>query len=294
MNGVRTTPGTAGDVDRPPAPAPAPGLARILDPEIVPFEVWDLMVDSSLWAERFYEPGFSLALRNGIETLREGRGMTRSNGPVPKCVTGFEAIFLSGGRSGEQRTCAELDGIAATIAVAKEGVFGGVVGGVHWLRSRGLSGWVLDLGQSQLKLATPDRQWTFPRDSTRLRAAGEVSSFEIPVQRRRLREFVALKLQLALTESQRRPEALVFALPTRLAADGTPLGGNYAGLRGYREMIPETLELAGLSDVPSFVLNDAELAAFSARADPRLAQFRKILVLTLGFGIGAALVCRSN
>ena len=271
-----------------------PAIERVIDPEIVPFEVWDLMVDGSLWAERFYEPGFSLALRNGIETLREGRGATRSNGPVPRLVAGFEAVFLSGGRAGEQRTPAGLDGIAATVAVAVEGVFGGVVGGFHWLRSRGLSGWVLDLGQSQLKLATHDRQWTFQRDSTRLRAAGEVPPSEIPAQRRRLREFVALKLQLALAESQRRPEALVFALPTRLAADGTPLGGNYAGLRGYREMIPETLELAALSDVPAFLLNDAELAAFSARSDPRLAGFRKILVLTLGFGIGAALVCRSD
>lgn len=269
-------------------------MCRILDPEIVPFEVWDLVVNDSLWAEKFYESDFPPALRNGIETLREGRGVTRSNGPVPPLVAGFEAVFLSGGRAGEQRTLAALDGIGLSIAVADEGVFGGAVGGFNWLHSRGLSGWVLDLGQSQLKLATPDRQSIFPRDSTRLRAAGEVSPVEISVQRRRLRDFVALKLQLALTESQPRPEALVFALPTRLAADGTPLGGNYAGLRGYREFIPDTLELAGLADVPAFVLNDAELAALSARADARLAGFRKILVLTLGFGIGAALVCRGG
>lgn len=290
MNGRPTTQGTAQDGDRP----TAPGWARILDPEIAPFEVWDLMVDGSLWSQRFYEPDFPLALRNGIELLREGQGTTQSSGPVPRLVAGFEAVFLTGGRAGEQRPLAGLDGIATPFAIAEEGVFGGVAGGFHWLRSRGLSGWVVDLGQSQLKLATPDRQWIFQRDSTRLRAAGEVSPFEIPVQRRRLREFVALKLQLARTGSQRAPEALVFALPTRLAADGTPLGGNYAGLRGYREMIPETLKLAGLSNVPSFVLNDAELAAFSARADPRLAGFRKILVLTLGFGIGAALVCRAG
>jgi len=274
-----------------PSKAPGPAPVRLHDPEIRPFEVWDLVVDNSLWADRFFGPDFHHALQRGIETLRDGRGATRSNGAVPSFVAGFEAVFLSGGRAGAQTT-AEPSGVMTIIA--HDTVFAGADGGLHWLRSRGLRGWVLDLGQSQLKLATPDHKWTFQRDPTRLRAASEVSSFEIPVQRRRLREFVALKLQVALAESQSRPEALVIALPTRLTADGTPLGGNYAGLRGYREMIPDTLDLAGLSGVPAFVLNDAELAALNARSDPRLAGFRKILVLTLGFGIGASLVCRSG
>ena len=117
---------------------------------------------------------------------------------------------------------------------------------------------------------------------------------EILRQRRRLREFIAVKLQIAMAETGRQPEAVLFALPARLDDDGTPGTGDYAGLRGYRELIPDALLLAGLAHVPSFVLNDAELAAFSARADPRLAAFHKILVLTLGFGIGAALVCRSG
>lgn len=290
MNAALPNPGSAESMVQPTAGDVS--ICRILDPEIVPFEVWDLVVDGSLWAEHFYAPDFPHALRRGIKTLRDGRGVTRSNGPVPSCVAGFEAVFLSGGRSGEQRRFAELAGIAT--AVAEEGVFGGVAGGLHWLRLHGLSGWVLDLGQSQLKLATSGHRWAFQRDSTRLRAAGEVPPCGVPAQRRRLREFVALKLKMALTESQRRPDVLVCALPTRLGDDGTPLGGNYAGLRGYREMIPDALQMAGLSGVPAFILNDAELAAHGARHDPRLMPFRKILVLTLGFGIGAALVCRAN
>jgi predicted NBD/HSP70 family sugar kinase len=65
-------------------------------------------------------------------------------------------------------------------------------------------------------------------------------------------------------------------------------------MRGDRTLLPDALAMAGLPDLPLFVLNDAELAAFSARADPRLAQYRKVLVLTLGFGLGAALICRSR
>ena len=68
--------------------------------------------------------------------------------------------------------------------------------------------------------------------------------------------------------------------------------GDYAGLRGYRDFVPDVVKSAGLSDVPAYVLNDAELAAFRARANSELAAFQKILILTVGFGIGGALVRR--
>ena len=113
-------------------------------------------------------------------------------------------------------------------------------------------------------------------------------------QRRRLREFIALKLQLALAETRQRPQAVVVALPTSLSDDGTPGTGDYAGMRQDRALLPDALALAGLSGIRLLLLNDAELTAFNAREDPRLKQFRKILVLTLGFGIGAALVCRAS
>ena len=187
-----------------------------------------------------------------------------------------------------------MSGFPCAVCYGADGVFAGARGGFDLLQSRGLCGWTLDLGQSQLKLVSPERRWVFPREITRLRESDKVAMLEVPSQRRRLREFIALKLQIALSEIAHRPQALVAGLPTRVTADATPLGGSYAGLRGYRELIPDALELAGLSDVPAFVLNDAELAAFSARVEPRLTGFRKILVLTLGFGIGAALVCRSG
>ena len=267
-------------------------LERICVPHVMPFEVWDLVVGQSLWAEQFYQPGFEHYLADGIALLRAGHGVTRSKGPVPAAVAGFDAVFLTGGRVNA------LEGLKRNppegFFLGVDDVFGGVSGGMGFLVERGLAGWVADLGQSQLKLATPTRRWVFQRDSTRLRAHGEVESAELPAQRRRLREFVALKLQLALAQTRLRPQALLAGLPARLGADGTPKGGNYAGLRGYRELIPDALELAGLVDVPALVVNDAELAAFGARIDSRLAGFRKILVLTLGFGIGAALVTRSS
>jgi predicted NBD/HSP70 family sugar kinase len=119
-----------------------------------------------------------------------------------------------------------------------------------------------------------------------------VSPAEAPAQRRRLREFISLKLQFAMSESGQRPGAMVFALPAKLDDNGTPHGSNYAGMAGDRALLIHGLEQAGLGSLPLFVLNDAELAALSARLDERLAAFRKVLVLTLGFGIGAALIHR--
>jgi len=186
----------------------------------------------------------------------------------------------------------ELAGVSAPMVFGEESLFSGARGGFDLMQTRGLSGWVVDLGKSQLKFAAPGRRWTYPRDWTRLRIAGDVSASEAPTQRRRLREFIALKLQFAMVESSQRPRAMVIAMPAKLDDDGTPHSSNYAGMAGDRALLPDALKLAGLAGVPLFVLNDAELAAHSALLDARLAGFRKVLVLTLGFGIGAALIHR--
>jgi hypothetical protein len=269
-------------------------LERVHHPEIVPLEVGDLWVEELVFREQMLRVGFVPALRQAIELLAAGRGATRSNGPLPPIVAGFEVVYLDGGRSNDREIREGLAGLDCEVISGTGGVFAGLSGGFELLRARERSGWVLDLGQSQLKLASPTHAWTWPRDSARLLEASHTSASALPAQRRRLKEFIALKLQLAIAEVREIPQTLVAALPSRLAGDGTPLYGTYAGLRGYRNLIPDALEQAGLRDVPVFVLNDAELAAHSARLDPRLANYRKVLVLTLGFGIGAALIHRGG
>jgi hypothetical protein len=282
------------DSDSEPAPETSSALVeRVQCAEILPLEVWDLWVDGAILSDRISDWGFVPALRRAITILHAGQGATRSNGALPRSVERFEAVFLAGGRVQKKGLQEGLSGLPCPVVIG-EGAYDGIHGGFELLKMRGLAGWVLDLGQSQLKLATGHQLWTFRRDFSRLRSRTQISPLEVPAQRRRLREFISLKLQLALAETQQRPQALVFALPTRLAEDGTPETGDYAGMKHDRALLPDALASAGLSDIPLLMLNDAELAAFSARPDPRLARFRKILVLTLGFGIGAALVCRSG
>jgi hypothetical protein len=274
------------------ARANPPALERIRHPEIAPIDLSDFAVGGlTLW-ESIQGRGFPFALRMAIPTLRHAGGAGRSRGGAVATAPAFEAIFVTGGQMADQSQRAWLSGFPWPVFFAREPVFGGARGGFECLRTRGLNGWVADLGQTQLKLMSSRRRWVFPRDWRRLRATGTVPLAEIPAQRRRLREFIALSLQIALAETVRSPRALVFALPARLAVDGTPGPSSYCGMSADRMLLPDALALAGLSDLPTFVLNDAELAALSARLDPRLAGFQRILVLTLGFGIGAALIQR--
>jgi len=262
-------------------------------PEVLALEIWKLQLANGTLGDWCHDPDFPVALHEAIETLRAGRGITSLNEPLPSAVAGFEAVMVSGGRADESELGSKLTGFPCQVFFGKDGAFAGERGGFDILQFYGLHGWVLDLGQSQLKLSTPSNRWIFRRDSTRLRMAGSVSSFEVPSQRRRLREFIAMRLQMAMAETGTRPDALVCGLPTRVAADGIPRSSSYAGMGDDQTLLSDALTLAGLPGLPVLVLNDAELAAFSARSDSRLTHFRKVLVVTLGSGIGAALINRS-
>ena len=86
--------------------------------------------------------------------------------------------------------------------------------------------------------------------------------------------------------------AQAHAYTARLARFGVAALG--FGVGPVHDALPESLVRAcEVTGLPLLVINDAELAAHSARLDSRLAKFRKVLVITLGFGIGAALINRS-
>jgi hypothetical protein len=91
------------------------------------------------------------------------------------------------------------------------------------------------------------------------------------------------------------PAALCLALPCPL--DGTLIpGGSTYGWEGHAPLVADLLHAAGLTGPGGggtvLVLNDAELAAEAARRDARLADRRRVLCLTLGFGPGGALLVR--
>ncbi len=125
----------------------------------------------------------------------------------------------------------------------------------------------IDLGQTQLKLMTRATSLVFPRRLPYGRAALPEAE-----GRERLRAFVGEAL--AATGPH---DGVVLGLPNRLNAEGVAEASTYPGLYG------PVAEVFG--DMDWVVVNDAVL---TARGYPP-AEGTKRLVITMGFGVGAAL-----
>ena len=93
----------------------------------------------------------------------------------------------------------------------------------------------------------------------------------------------------AITQHAPDPERLVLALPCPLDDACVPGPCSY-GWQGEAELVPRILEVARLDAAAVLVLNDAELAAETALASTTGAAPSRMLVLTIGFGPGGALV----
>ncbi|WP_369414450.1 ROK family protein [Corallococcus soli] len=208
-----------------------------------------------------------------------------------------DAAYLSGG-------LAELDGFQAalkeaTVAlpcpvhVAPTPRFAPVHAGLHMLEAQGFNTPVcVDVGQTSIKCARPGSTRVFERDLTHLPPLfiGQPR----PRDGHHIRDtvvFIAGALNTFLKEDARTaPDALCLALPCPLDEDLTPGGCTY-GFEGAASFVPDILARAGLPEAggPVFVLNDAELAAESARRDARVTG-QRVLCLSLGFGPGGALL----
>jgi hypothetical protein len=125
----------------------------------------------------------------------------------------------------------------------------------------------IDLGQTQLKLMTPSASLVFPRRLPYGRAALPEAE-----GRAQLRALVGEALAAAGPY-----DGVVVGLPNRISADGVAESSTYPGLYGPVEAV------FGKRDW--VVVNDAVL---TARGYPPPGQERR-LVITMGFGVGAAL-----
>jgi hypothetical protein len=125
----------------------------------------------------------------------------------------------------------------------------------------------IDLGQTQLKLMTPSASLVFPRRLPYGRAALPEAE-----GRERLRAFVGEALAAAGPY-----DGVVLGLPIRISAEGVAESSTYPGLYGPVEDVFGRMDWV--------VVNDAVL---TARGYPP-ADGTKRLVMTMGFGVGAAL-----
>jgi hypothetical protein len=120
-----------------------------------------------------------------------------------------------------------------------------------------------DVGQTAIKLVMQGREWLRPRN-----------------QQRPAVDFIAG----ALAELS---GPCLLALPCVLEDDLKLTDCSYDWLA---DDLRPMLRKAGLDDERALIMNDAELAAVASMSDPQVPLDKRTLVLTLGFGVGAALL----
>ncbi|MCY1032966.1 ROK family protein [Corallococcus sp. BB11-1] len=269
-------------------------------PGITPLEVWNLPVSGrELW-EVLGSPWVEEDRRAGVPgTTLTARLMPALAEALALLVTRHapDAAYLSGG-------LAELDGFQAALKeatatlpcpvyIAPTPRFAPVHAGLRMLEAQGFNTPVcVDVGQTSIKCARPGSTRVFERDLTHLPPLfiGQPR----PRDGHHIRDtvaFIADALNTFLTEDPRTaPDALCLALPCPLDEDLEPGGCTY-GFEGAASLVSDILARAGLPEAggPVFVLNDAELAAESARRDARVTG-QRVLCLSLGFGPGGALL----
>ena len=253
-------------------------LARHHDRRVTPLEVWDLLVDGMPLYHASRGPGFGAALARASEALAAGVAVSESGWRYPATCREISRVVLVGGAAEDVL----WDSSSVPAARAPEPERCAERGGRAILARAGARGLVVDLGQSRLKVWGERRRWSHPRDVTAI----PVSMRPVAaVGRAALVEFVAAALREAAGDA--RPQAIVLALPCEVSADGA-LGTCSYPWRAGEPIVAEMLAAAGLADVPTWLVNDAELAAIGVAE--ALPPGPTTLVLTLGFGVGGALV----
>lgn len=251
-------------------------LARHCDPRVTPVELWDLVVDGTPLYAVARDATFGRTLARAVEALLDGEAVCESATPLaPECRR-IDRVVLAGGASRHVR----WNSSRVPAVHASEPERCAERGGQALLA--GAPGLVVDLGQSSLKILAGDgRRWSFPRDL----AAIPISTRPIDgAGREALISFVAAGLRAAAGAACER---IVMALPCEISPNGE-LGTCSYPWRAGEPIVEAFLAAAGLAGVPTLLVNDAELAAIGV-AEVGVAP-GVTLVLTLGFGVGAALV----
>jgi hypothetical protein len=201
--------------------------------------------------------------------------------------TPFEALAVAGGGLLEPGVHGALRArFGGSLFVCPDPVFAAGPGGRAILRWLGQSGLVADVGQTAVKVIRGNQYSLYPRDWEALPHADQVHPGQHPRQRLALRSFVASVLR---GHAEPRPEAIVLALPCDFPCE-VPGPCSYAGLEGDAAFVEEVLAQADLAGVACVYLNDAVLAALSVQDWFANRLPARTLVVTLGFGVGGALL----
>lgn len=272
-------------------------VERVTHPRIAALELWDLVLtDGRTLFEARDDARFPELLGSAVKALREGTARTKSGAPIDPRVREVRSVVLHGGRVENVADVYSRVSATAGIPVRRlEGLArsGQAVAGVR----RGVVP-VVDLGQTAAKVFARDGGLRFPRDWESLPHADNAprDAEKLASIRGSWVHFAEMALRWALRYEGGTDEVvgLVWALPCALDSEGVPGASSYAGVEGRADLLRQAIERSALWETRVMLVNDAELAAHAAIADPATSRTQRTLVLTAGYGVGGALVLGSK
>ena len=264
-------------------------IRRIHAPHVQPLEVWDLMVQGRSLYSWQDDPCFCERLVEGLERWRAGTATFEAGPTAPRQAgVAFDSVYLTGAGVNRPGLREALAGAGHVVTVDPEPAFPGCQGAVALAGDAQVLG--VDLGQTGVKAWQGRHRVRRVRDWSELplRTAGLPEAALQEGYERLLALIVAAIRALPLAP----PRTAVLALPTQVSDDGAVAGCTYPYSSPHRTFLADLTLRAGLADTAWQVLNDAELAAHSAAVQLGPERTGSVLVLTFGFGVGAALLTR--
>ena len=237
-------------------------------PHLQGLEVWQgIARHATLDQLRHNKPVYFAGLDEFLSELHAGSAQTAAGDPLAPAA-GFERLLLAGGDAAEAAAALRWPN-----HLAAPGAFALRAGAETIWREQGWRNPIaIDLGQTRLKILTPHDSRAIERDEAHLpfgpRALPEAKG------RARLRDWLHSHLPAEY-------DGVLLALPNAIDAAGAAESSTYPGLYGPVEPLFDDL----FANAPVIYGNDAIL---TARGYPP-ANHEKTLLLTLGFGVGAAL-----
>ncbi|MEM7153270.1 MAG: hypothetical protein AAF799_10545 [Myxococcota bacterium] len=247
-------------------------------PSVTPLELWDMPVEGRPLQHYRQRPSFARQLAAVVAGLRTGALGRDIVAHAVELARDIDTVVLAGGGV-EPAIEASLAELGLTVHVADDPSFAAVRAG--WTTASPSVDLCADLGQTSLKLFDGRHAWRVERDerlAPMARAAGDETSRSTTL------DFIAEALGTHAASGR-----VLLALPCEVGSDQAPTVCTYC----WRDPDPtwraELAERMGIELEHLRLVNDAELAATAAfvQLGPRPTP---TLVLTIGFGVGAAIV----
>ena len=275
-----------------------PAARRWRRPQVRPLSIWDLSIDGGQLWQRLGAPRVAALRERGRREAEIGAELAATTvGAVLRLRErhGFDGVFVGGGLTTIAAFSEELlDRAEIPIQVSPDGRFAGERGGLELLRELDDGdAAVVDVGQTAIKASCRGHRLVRERDRGAL-PLELIDPKGTPPRRSATRletatAFIGDAIAEVAAAGGMRDGCLALALPCPLDDTCVPGPCTY-GWEGEAGLVPAILERAGRRFRDVLVLNDAELVAETALSLRPAGARARVLVLSLGFGPGGALI----